>query len=63
VGNDRKPADQPDKIVDGAEDDTKEHKPFEFVERPRVEPDVYISRPELGRNPPQSRADPGRRRS
>jgi hypothetical protein len=24
-------------------------KPFEFVERPRKAPDIYISRPELGR--------------
>jgi hypothetical protein len=24
--------------------------PFEFIERPRKEPDIYISRPEKGRS-------------
>ena len=30
-------------------------KPFEFVERPRIERDVDISRPELGRDPTKER--------
>src|SRR5947199_10866368 len=37
----------------------EERTPFEFVERPRVEPEVYISRPHLGRDPAQSPADSG----
>jgi hypothetical protein len=28
----------------------EEPKPFEFIERPPIERDVYISRPELGRD-------------
>jgi len=41
--------------------DPEEPKAFEFVERPRVEPEIYISRPELGRDPAQTPADGGRR--
>ena len=29
----------------------EEGKPFAFIERPHVEREVYISRPELGRDP------------
>src|SRR5437899_2378060 len=32
----------------------EERTPFEFVERPRGEPEVYISRPHLGRDPAES---------
>ena len=43
------------------EGDPEEPKAFEFVERPRVEPEIYISRPELGRDPAETPADGGRR--
>ena len=43
------------------EGDPEERKAFEFVERPRVEPEIYISRPELGRDPAETPADGGRR--
>src|SRR2546430_17620660 len=43
------------------EGDPEEPKAFEFVERPRVEPEIYISRPELGRDPAQAPASGGRR--
>src|SRR2546425_6223943 len=42
--------------------DPEEPKAFEFVERPRVEPEIYISRPELGRAPAEPPADGGRPR-
>ena len=45
---DRKKSDEPATPVTSAPDDRK---PFAFVERPRVEREVYISRPELGRDP------------
>jgi hypothetical protein len=33
-----------------AKPEPEDPKPFEFIERPRIERDVYISRPELGRD-------------
>src|SRR5256712_11675944 len=43
------------------EGDPEEPKAFEFVERPRVEPEIYVSRPELGRDPAQTPANGGGR--
>ena len=45
---DRKKSNEPASPTPAAADDRK---PFAFVERPRVEREVYISRPELGRDP------------
>lgn len=33
------------------EPETDDPKPHEFVERPRKAPNIYISRPEFGRDP------------
>jgi hypothetical protein len=48
--SDPAPRDPADKPVVPKKPEPEEPKPFEFIERPRVARDVYISRPELGRD-------------
>lgn len=43
--------DAPDKKRAADSDNTPDGKPFEFIERPRKAPDIYVSRPELGPHP------------
>ena len=45
---DRKMANEP---ATPTKEALEEPKPFAFIERPHVARDVYISRPELGRDP------------
>jgi hypothetical protein len=44
------PLDPAGKAVVPPKPEGEDPKPFEFIERPRKERDVYISRPELGRD-------------
>jgi hypothetical protein len=45
---DRKKTTEPARATNPPEEDRK---PFAFIERPHVAREVYISRPELGRDP------------